>query len=84
MSVTVHLGPTRNQKIEDIDFDRIKSKLHQFKEIQIFTQIKLDEVTNSKVLTVSSAVMFINLTGETIMIALKDKTQTTETLMQPH
>lgn len=56
--------------------DRIKSKINILKgDIQIFTSVKLDEVTNSKILTVSSPVMFHNMTNDTIVITLKgDKT----------
>ena len=46
--------------------DRIKSKAHAQDFIKVFTSLKLDTVTNSKMLTVSSNVIFVNHTNEAI------------------
>ena len=43
----------------------------------------MDELTNSKILVVSSPVMFLNMTNEVIVITLKDKTLSTQSVMPP-
>lgn len=53
--------------------DRIKSKSHSQDLIKVFTNLKLDTVTNSKMLTVSSNVIFVNHTNEAIDLLIIDK-----------
>lgn len=67
-----------NLKLEGIDMDTIK---HKINEQDIFTQLKLDSITNSKLLVISSKVIFINNTNESIHLLFSDKSNKKEFLL---
>lgn len=53
--------------------DRIKSKIYDVDGYRVFTSLKLDTLTNSKVLTIASPVIFSNLCDIPITVQLTDK-----------
>lgn len=75
--VRVTINMKKAIKIDNLDMDRIKSKLHTINDMQVYTSLRLDAVTNSKVLTIASPIIFTNNTDQVIILQISDKSNST-------
>lgn len=83
VKVTIKL-PRNELVIKEIDMDRIKTKMYISEEIPIYTNLKLDNITNSKVLIVGSPVVFVNFTNQNVIITMSDKHNTSTVKLTKH
>jgi hypothetical protein len=77
VKVSIQLPNKKKIELANIDMDRIKTKLHTVNDIQVYSSLKLDPITNSKVLTIASPVIFSNHTDQSIILQISDKKDST-------
>lgn len=66
MTITTLNG--KKIQLNNLDMDRIKSKMFNVNDIQVFTTLRLDSLTNSKVLTIASPILFVNHTDKDFIL----------------